>query len=432
MRSAILAVFLIATLPALALAQGTSGLASDQLPANFTLGTHPHTLQAGMPAAGGGGVIGRRSSGSLLGIDSVANWSSYFYYPGVDGNGFPQFTWEYTMVGNSPFSNGQNAQWGGQTTRVGAPVVAVNLDLRNADGSPRYVGGQRLYYDATQFVQPVLNSPVFSNTFYSSSNTPTQFTDAVMRAEFFQRADDGWHTLLRPRIAKPRTMVLIRGTYYFALNSDGSCCAYVLIDYNTFVNALFPATPTDTTTPIGAAENAGDITTKDISSFLFPNAYLYFNGNPNDCCVLGFHSYDLEPGGPNNGFQERRYIMNYSSWITPGLFGTAFADITALSHEMSETFNDPFGGNATPWWLAPNGNCQNNLETGDVIEGLPNAVYPVSLNGSTWSPQNEALLPWFAGQTPSSAIHHAYSYPDATVLTATAVSQNAGCTPPLP
>ena len=269
MRSAILAVFLIATLPALALAQGTSGLASDQLPANFTLGTHPHTLQAGMPAAGGGGVIGRRSSGSLLGIDSVANWSSYFYYPGVDGNGFPQFTWEYTMVGNSPFSNGQNAQWGGQTTRVGAPVVAVNLDLRNADGSPRYVGGQRLYYDATQFVQPVLNSPVFSNTFYSSSNTPTQFTDAVMRAEFFQRADDGWHTLLRPRIAKPRTMVLIRGTYYFALNSDGSCCAYVLIDYNTFVNALFPATPTDTTTPIGAAEMPATSPQKIFQAFCF-------------------------------------------------------------------------------------------------------------------------------------------------------------------
>ncbi|MGC0774434.1 MAG: hypothetical protein WB543_15985 [Candidatus Acidiferrum sp.] len=432
MRSVILAALLVAALPALAHAQGTSGLESDQLPISFALNTHPHTLQAGMPAAGGGGVIGRRSSGSLLGIDSVTNWSSYFYYPGVDSNGFPQFTWEYTMVGNSPFSSGQNGQWGGQTTRLGAPVVAVNLDLRNADGSPRFVGGQRLYYDATQFVKPVLSSPVFSNTFYSSSDVPTQFTDALMRAEFFHSADDDWHTLLKPRVATARTMVLIRGTYRFALNNDGSCCAYVLIDYGTFVNALFPATATDTTTPIGAAENAGDITTKDISTFLFPNAYLYFNGNPSDCCVLGFHSYDLEPGGPNNGFQERRYVMNYSSWTTPGLFGTAFADITALSHEMSETFNDPFGGNATPWWLAPNGNCQNNLETGDVIEGLPNAVYPISLNGSTWSPQNEGLLQWFAGQTPSSAIHHAYSYPDTSVLPAASVSQNAGCTPPLP
>jgi hypothetical protein len=39
----------------------------------------------------------------------------------------------------------------------------------------------------------------------------------------------------------------------------------------------------------------------------------------------------------------------------PGLFGRGFQDITALSYEMSETFNDPFANNATPWWLSPSG-----------------------------------------------------------------------------
>jgi len=78
----------------------------------------------------------------------------------------------------------------------------------------------------------------------------------------------------------------------------------------------------------------------------------------------------------------------------------------------------------------PNTNCQNNLETGDVIEGLPNAQFPIMLNGATWHPQNEALLQWFAGVTPSSAIHGAYSYPDITVLTSANVSQNVACTPP--
>jgi hypothetical protein len=99
---------------------------------------------------------------------------------------------------------------------------------------------------------------------------------------------------------------------------------------------------------------------------------------------------------------------------------------------MAETFNDPFVNNATPWWLSPNGNCQNNLETGDVIEGLPNAQFPIVLNGFTYHPQNEALLQWFGGVTPSSAISHAYSYPDTTVLATANVSQNFGCTPPLP
>jgi hypothetical protein len=128
--------------------------------------------------------------------------------------------------------------------------------------------------------------------------------------------------------------------------------------------------------------------------------------------------------------------MDYSSWVTPGLFGDSFADITPLSHELSEIFNDPFvvfdgSTNATPWWLAPNGNCQNNIEDGDVIEGLPNATYPVKTRGRVYHPQNEALLPWFAFQSPSPAYRGAYSYPDTSVLTSLSTPQNAGCSAPL-
>jgi len=218
-----------------------------------------------------------------LGVDSVANWSSYFYAPGFDSFGGTQFTWGYTMVGHAPFGKGEDQDWQGETPRIGAPIVPVSLDLSNADGTPRFVNGQRLFSDATQFVPFVLASPVFSNTTYDSSERPTQFTDAIQRAEFFHTSDDDWHTMLKPGVASARTMVLLKGTHQFALNADGSCCLFVLIDDNTFGNALFPAVPTDTTTPIGAAENAGDIRTKDISTLLFPNAYL-FSGKR--CCVL--------------------------------------------------------------------------------------------------------------------------------------------------
>jgi hypothetical protein len=426
MRFAALAAILFVALPVSVYGQAPS----DQVPSSFVTNMKPHALHTKLAAAGGG-VLGGRSNASLLGIDSIVNWSSYFYFPGVDSNGFPQFTWQYTMVGNAPFGlDGEDEE--GETTKIGAPVIPVNLDLRNKDGSPRFFNGKRLFSDATQFVTPVLNSPVFSNTFYTSSNEPTQFTDAVQRAEFFHQSDDQWHTLLRPRVGPARTLTLIRGTYRFALNANGSCCRFVLIDINTFINGLFPATATDTTTPVGAAENAGDIRTRDISTFLFPNAFLYFNGDPAQCCVIGFHTYDLEPGGASNGFREKRYVLNYSAWISQGIFrDPTFGDISALSHELAETFNDPFVNNAVPWWLAPNGNCQNNLETGDVIEGLPNAQFPIVLNGSTWHPQNEAILQWFAGITPSSAISHAYSYPDTNVLTSASVSQKAGCTAPL-
>jgi hypothetical protein len=97
-----------------------------------------------------------------------------------------------------------------------------------------------------------------------------------------------------------------------------------------------------------------------------------------------------------------------------------------LSHELSETFNDPFIGNLVPWWLVPNRQCQNLLETGDVIAGLANQAKTVHLGGTAYHVQNEALLQWFAGQTPSTAIKAAYSYPD-PVLTTASVSLRPGC-----
>jgi hypothetical protein len=357
-------------------------------------------------------------------IDSLLNFNGHYFADGFDSNGNPNNHWYFNTVGNPPNKHG--------STTFDAPIVPVTVDLRNADGSPRFVNGHRLISSPTAFVTPTLNSPVFQNSTFSSSSVPTQFTDAVQRAEYFSDAKDDWHTLLAPSVKTGRTITLIRGTYRFALNPDGSCCAFVLVDINTFVNALFPAVASDTTTPVGAAENAGDITTKDISTFLFPNTFLYFNNDPSQCCVLGFHTYDFEPGDDSNGNVEKRYVLNYSSWINPGLFGSAFVDVTALSHEIAETFNDPFVASdgvhdVTPWWLSPNGNCQNNLEDGDVVEGLPNATFPITMNGMTYHPQNEALLQWFEFESPSSAIHGAYSYPNESVLTSPSTLQRAGC-----
>jgi hypothetical protein len=402
----------------------------DQVSPDFVFAINPHNVNTSSLSAGGG-VLGTRANGSLLGIDSVVNFSSSFYFPGVvDQFGDPQFTWQYTMVGRSPFGKGDGDGHNG-TTLIRAPVVPVNLDLRNADGSPRFVNGQRLFSDATKFVNPTLNSPIFQDAPFSSSRKPTQFTDAVARAEFFNIADDEWHTKLRGVARPARTMTLLRGTYLFALNPDGSCCLFVLVDANTFVSKLFPPTATDTSSVIGAAENAGDVTTTDISTFLFPNTFL-FVGNSSNCCILGFHTYDLEPGGAFNGFRERRFVVNYSSFVTPGIFrDPGLADVSVLSHEMTELFNDPFVNNATPFWLGPNGNCQNNLETGDVIENVPNAETTVAVNGTTFHVQNEALLQWFAGVTPSNAINGQYSYPDPTILTRANISQNFGCTPPI-
>ena len=411
------------------------GQEPDQLTIEGLVAAHPKlhwdgALTKARAAAGtrigtAGTAINAAATVGTPGVDTIANWNGQFFAEGFDPAGNPNQNWVYNMVGTPP---GRNV-----TTVINAPIIPVSLDLRNFDGSPRFVNGHRLYSDATQFVQPVLNSPVFRNSRYSSSERPTQFGDAVQRASFGDRAEDGWHTLLNPAVKTPRVIQLIRGTYLFALNADGSCCAYVLIDANTFGSALFPPTyPVDNSTVIGAAELAGEMTTQDLTTLLLPNAYLYV-GAPTNCCILGFHSFDFEPGIPANGNQLRFYVMDYASWISPGLFA-GIQDVTALSHEVSETLADPlvsFDGvhNITPWWLSPNGNCQDNLEVGDVVEGLPNGVYPITIGGFTYHPQNEALLPWFEFQSPSTAIRRAYSYPNTDVLTSLSPLEKAGCAP---
>ncbi len=359
----------------------------------------------------------------ITGVDSLVNFTGEYHTFGYDPNGNPQNTWYYDMVGSAPQK--------GSTTVVNAPVVPVNVQLLDWDGSVRVIDGVPMISSAWPFVAPTVNSPVFQTRKYSSSPVVTQFTDAVQRAEFYNAMASSWHTLLNPAVKTTRTISVPRGMYFFRRNPDKTCCEFILIDINEFVNLLFPTTPTDTATPVGAAENAGDITTKDLSTFLFPNTYLYF-GSPNACCVLGFHTYDFEPGDPSNGNRERRYVLNYSSWISPGLFCCGFQDVTAHSHEVAETYNDPFVASdgvhgITPWWLSPNGNCQDNMEVGDVIEGLPRGVYAISMNGMTYHPQNEALLQWFEFQSPSTALGGAYSYPNMETLTALSPVEKVNC-----
>jgi len=388
---------------------------SHQLPANHLLNAHPRFMA--MPPRGHSNP---GNGNGIPGIDSLSNWDGAFKTPGYDPNGKPRNSWFYNMVGNPPQKGG--------TTNINAPVVPVALDLLNPDGTVF------LHYDPKPYILPTLQSPLFQNSTFTSSPAPTQITDAIQRAEFWSTMAPDWHTMLLASLKQQRTMQVPAGFYYYALKGNGKCCLYVLVDANEFGNLLFPTVPTDTTTPVGAAENAGDITTKDISTFLFPNTYLYFNGDPNQCCVLGYHTYDFEPGDPANGNREKRYVLNYSAWISPGLFGAAFVDVTALAHEIAETFNDPFvvsdgKHNLTPWWLSPNGNCQESLEVGDVIEGLPHATYPIKMNGMTYHPQNEALLPWFEFQFPSTAIDGAYSYPDEGTLPALSPIELPGCPP---
>ena len=346
--------------------------ASAQVSPSFLRGATPH-------AANHAHVGGHHQGGvpnSVPGVDSVANFGGQFTLPGFDSTGNPQSVWPYTMVGAGPSSN--------HPTAIRAPVIPTTVELLDATG---HVGTTpsgaplRMVIDQGT-VDATVQSPVFQPFTYNSGRG--QFNDQMMRSMFWSafshhgNGDDnsGYHTVLAPTVTAMRTIQIPFGAYRYAPKPDGSCCMFVLADINQFANQLFPATATDTTTVLGAAEHNGDITTKDITTVLFKDVYLY-DGDPAACCILGFHSYDAEPGDASNHNRERRYVMNYSSWITPGLFGFGFSD---------------------------------------VIEVLTNPVHAIPMAGRTYHPQNEAMLPWFAGQSPSTAYLGAYSFPDESVL----------------
>ena len=243
--------FRVGILALIASALGTNALAmeSDQLPADSLKNAHVKSAVITPHAHLNGQAHARHG---IPFIDSLVNWNDQFFADGFDSNDNPNRHWYYNIVGNPPQHKG--------TTTFNAPIVPVSIDLRNLTEALASSTAVVLFYDVTPFVAPTVGSPVFQNSTYSSSPVPTQFTDAVQRAEFYSDAKDDWHTLLAPSVKTTRVMTLIRGTYQFALNSDGSCCLFVLVDFNTFVNKLFPATANDTTTPIGAAENAGEVT----------------------------------------------------------------------------------------------------------------------------------------------------------------------------
>ena len=168
---------------------GQHTLEPDQLPSETAPGAHggyarvpPHIHP------------GSENTSSLIlapatTLESVPTFSGGYFAHGFNASNAPQFSWHYQMIGTEPEA--------AVTTNISAPIIPVSLDLRNADGSPRFVNGHRLFSDATRYVKEVLASPLFMNAHYSSSQRATQFVDAVQRAEFYNRAANRpWHTIL--------------------------------------------------------------------------------------------------------------------------------------------------------------------------------------------------------------------------------------------
>jgi hypothetical protein len=309
---------------------------------------------------------------------------------------FHNQTFPFTMMGHAPQKGG--------TTRVDTSYLAISFFFDEfVDGN-----GNNIVIDATGNTKNLLNGPDFERFPYSTGNT--QFSDAVQRAEFFHvmkkphddDGDDAWHTLLeRPRQFKPVTVEVPFGSSF--VFTDGTNF-FAIVDINFLVSQLNTLVQTE------------DIHVDEVSIFVTHNtvyADFFFGG----CCIGGFHgAFETQQVGNTVFVQVFDFATSLDAAVANDIFGdpTAFADVDALSHELSETFNDPFVNNIVPSWQfpgAPPGFCSNVLETGDPVVNLPNPSFPVTIDGFLYHPQTEALLQWFSRKSPSNAFNGAYSYP---------------------
>jgi hypothetical protein len=314
-------------------------------------------------------------------IFSVPHFSGSFAW---QGNAYP-----YTIVGTRPQAGG--------TTEIPTEIIPISMffeEYVDENGAP-------LVLDPAPILPRVQSSPNFRNAIYQTGFT--QFADAVQRAQFFSTASQDWHTLLgKPQFLQPVRIDVPRGAArVFHNRSTG--VTYAVVDTSFFISQL---------NTIIQLEN---LRADALAIALTSNVLLAPQSDLKRCCVLGFHtSFDV------GELTQVKFVQTFiwASWMDAGILGTTVADITPMSHEISEWMNNPFGGNLVPAWQVPGGTgCQNNLETADPLAAMPNAGFPVPIDGFTYHPHNQVMLQWFQRGSNSDAVDGAFSFPDTTLVT---------------
>jgi hypothetical protein len=311
---------------------------------------------------------------------TIAYWSSSFTDP---TNGV---TYPYTMVGTSPFAGN------GQTT---IPTVIIPFNFVFSDGTVMNGSGD---------VALTLASPIFSDYRYPlSGNDRTQYGDAIQRAQF-NKVGTRYHVRLGAPMLLPTQTIAVPASQGFAfVNSRGVLVG--LIDISWFSSKLYNAI------------NSLHVSSQTVPIVLTHNTFTWI-GIPKNCCVLGYHGATSSVNG-NGDQQVQTYI--YSAFITPRSFpffdtpGNGLGDIHALSHEVSEWYDDPFINNYVQPWLtptAPQYGCTALMETGDPVVGywFPLRDNPQAGANGVWHPEDEVYFSWFARQSPSIAYNGLYTY----------------------
>jgi hypothetical protein len=231
------------------------------------------------------------------------------------------------------------------------------------------------------------NSPILQSTSFSAGATnvgTTQYIDAFQRANFWSSVSTtspDYHVSLSLVTVEPLQTISVSKRFGTAV--VGPCARIGEVDIN-----FFDSKAQSVLTTLGIPATSFPI-------FLDYNTFLTANRS---CCILGYHS--ATAGNQTYAF---------AAYSDPGIFSVPIQDIHALSHEVGEWMDDPFGNNIAPAWghVGQVSGCQNNLEVGDPVTGI---AFTVALNGFTYHPEDLVFLPWFSHQSPSSSVNGWYTF----------------------
>src|SRR5216683_5965179 len=271
---------------------------------------------------------------------NIPMWSGTFTYLGT--------TYNFTMIGTNPAS-------GSATTTV--PVVIIPLQF-NFSGGVSLSAEANVCSDSESAVARTENSPMLQSASFSPGGTnvgTTQYVDAFQRANFWSLVSGhstSYHVLLGAPSLEP--LQVINVSKRFGTTVAGPCARIGEVDINFFDSQ---------------AQNI--LTSLGIPATTFP-VFLDYNTfltSHKSCCILGYHSATSS-----------NQTYAFAAYSDPGIFTAAgIRDIHALSHEVGEWMDDPFGNNIVPPWgnVGQVSGCQNNLEVGDPVTGV---AFTVSLN----------------------------------------------------
>jgi hypothetical protein len=233
----------------------------------------------------------------------------------------------------------------------------------------------------------VENSPLFQHSQFIWNGVnlgTTQYIDALQRASFWTLGSSGffgkfyeaWHNYFGLHTTLPITVNVPTQTGPMVQNAP---CGQIGIISLAWLDLYV------TSNIIPSLKNLG------VNPTAFPIILTYNVVQRDDatgtCCILGYHSAYGSPA----------QVYAVSMFDTTGDFRNS-QDITALSHELGETMNDPFAINATPTWGNEGqdlGVCAAPpfLEVGDPLTGT---LYPpITLHSYTYHPQELAMAGWF-------------------------------------